>query len=654
MTPQQTSMVNGQIHVENVGGIEEVDVELAEGVTVLKGRNATNRTSLLEAIMAALGSENVSLKGDTDEGYVEFTFDGETYTRTLKRQNGTVHFSGDPYLDDPELADLFAFLLESSEVRRSVARSEDLREIIMRPIDTDKINAEIERTKSEKQRVEEKLEEIESLKQQLPDLEKERTQLRNDIDDKREQLESKEAELNAADASVEETQEEKQELEEKLEALRNSRSDLEDIRFEIDNKNESIASLKQERNELESELDELPETPAGRRAELESEIEQLRRQKEKLEGEMNELQTTIQFNEDMLNGSQNGTLETLKRQTDSSEDAITDQLVEDTIVCWTCGTETERDQVEATLDQLRTLREEKLSEVRSIEDELSDLRDEKSTLSEQQRRRETIEEKLRELDSEIETRITKIEEKKERREELTDRIETLEAEVEELEQENFSELFELHREANQLEYELGRLEGKLEEVNDEIASIEAQIEEQDELEDERDNLTDQLEELRTRIERREREAIEQFNDHMETVLEILEYDNIERIWIERLEREVREGRRKVSKSKFEMHVIRTTESGTTYEDTIDHLSESERVVTGLVFALAGFLTHEVHELTPFMLLDSLEAIDAERISNLISYFKEHVPYLVVALLPEDAEQLETDHNQISGEVLGST
>jgi len=63
--------------------------------------------------------------------------------------------------------------------------------------------------------------------------------------------------------------------------------------------------------------------------------------------------------------------------------------------------------------------------------------------------------------------------------------------------------------------------------------------------------------------------------------------------LERRETQIREGRRKVTKSVFGLHVIRSTDSGTTYEDTIAYLSESEREVTGLVFALAGYLAHDL-------------------------------------------------------------
>ena len=106
-----------EFSVENIGGIESTTVELAQGVTVLSGRNATNRTSLLQTIMAALGSNGASVKGDANEGRVELAIGDTTCTRRLSRQNGTTVVDGDPYLEDSTLADLFAFLLETNEAR---------------------------------------------------------------------------------------------------------------------------------------------------------------------------------------------------------------------------------------------------------------------------------------------------------------------------------------------------------------------------------------------------------------------------------------------------------------------------------------------------------------------------------------------------------
>lgn len=59
--------------------------------------------------MAALGSDHVSIKSDADQGSVTLEFDGDTYTCELTRTNSGISFTGDPYLNDPQLADLFVF-----------------------------------------------------------------------------------------------------------------------------------------------------------------------------------------------------------------------------------------------------------------------------------------------------------------------------------------------------------------------------------------------------------------------------------------------------------------------------------------------------------------------------------------------------------------
>jgi recombinational DNA repair ATPase RecF len=110
MSQLKTGKLTVEVDISNIGGIDQSSTTLRPGVNVLTGKNATNRTSYLQAIVAACGSENVSLKADADQGDVSLTIGDQEYTRTLKRQNGTLFFDGDPYLDDPILGDLFAFL----------------------------------------------------------------------------------------------------------------------------------------------------------------------------------------------------------------------------------------------------------------------------------------------------------------------------------------------------------------------------------------------------------------------------------------------------------------------------------------------------------------------------------------------------------------
>ncbi|MFC7157398.1 archaea-specific SMC-related protein [Halomarina halobia] len=630
------------VDVRNVGGITETDVTFSPGVTILRGRNATNRTSLLQALMAGLGSTDVSLKGDADEGAVELTVDGETYRRTLRREGSAVAFEGDAYLDDPTTAELFAFLLENNEARRTVARGDDLHDIIMRPVDTDEIEAEIDRLETEKRRLDDELDAIESLDDELGDLEAEREELKRRIEAKREELEGKEAEIEAADADIKQSRQEQSALEETLGKLSEARSALETARFDSVSERESIDALEAERDELETELAELPDEPEAT-GDLETRQEQLRARQRSLEQTINELQSIVQFNREMVEGTATDVTEALA----DDEGPVTDRLLDgDTTVCWTCGTEVDVDQVETTIDRLQSLRKEKLNERNAVRSELREVKERLDGLEARRGRRERLENRLSRIEDELDRRRDRLETLESRREEQEARIEDLEAAVEEQESEDYSTVLALHREANELEFELGQLESDLEETADRIDTLESRLDERERLEREREAVSEELTDLRTRIETLETRAVEQFNEHMATVLDLLEYANLDRIWLERTERTVREGRRKVESTVFELHVVRTTESGTAYEDTIDHLSESEREVTGLVFALAGYLVHDVYETCPFMLLDSLEAIDADRIARLVDYFESQAEFLVVALLPEDAQALDDGYRRI--------
>jgi chromosome segregation ATPase len=650
MSSAQLERERLELSAEDIGGIDNTNVTFQPGVTVLTGRNATNRTSLLQALMGALGSDAVSLKGDAEEGHIELSVGDTTYTRTLTRRNGTVVTSGEPYLDDEEaeLADLFAFLLESNEARQAVARREDLRELIMRPVDTDAIQTEIDQLEAEQRDIESELDDLESIADRLPELEEQRESLDQQIEDKQAELDDKETELEQADADVEDSRAEKRELEDALDELHDARESLDDTRFDLDTQRESLDALREERSEVETELDELPETPVGDIEEINAEIEQLRDRQRTIDTTVNELQTIIQFNEEMLEGTSREITDALQNDTSESAGSLTDQLVAetDTVVCWTCGSEVPKDEIEATIDRLQELRSDTFEERNTIRSEIDELQTEKNTLETHQRERTQLEQRLQRIETELDERETRIDELKETQDELEDEITSLEANVEDLQEEDYGNILDLHKEANQLEFELGRLQSDRENVGSQIATLDDRLDERGSLEDRRDEIQEDLADLRTRIDQIEEQAVEQFNEHMATVLDLLDYANLDRIWIERTEHEVSQGRRTVTERTFDLHVIRSTDAGAAYEDTVAHLSESEREVTGLVFALAGYLVHDVYETVPVMFLDSLEAIDSDRIAALIEYVAEYADYLIAALLPEDAAALSDDYHRI--------
>jgi DNA repair exonuclease SbcCD ATPase subunit len=631
------------IQVENIGGISETTVEFSPGTTVLAGQNATNRTSLLQAIMAALGSDAASLKGDADAGHVTLDIGSEVYRRDIYRKGEDVVYDGDPYLSDPGPAELFAFLLETNRARRAVATNADLREIIMEPVDTDDIENQIEELRDQRDDIDDKIDEIDELKNKLPELEKEKQKIKNNIVEKRSEL----SELNDQIAEIDENVEKKRKIKERFDAaldeMDEARSDLESIRSKITTEQNSIDALRDEREELKTDLEEIDEIPEQQTTKIETETEQLRERRSRLDNKMDELQTVIQFNEDLLDDD----LGLFGELVEDDDTDVTSQLLDesDDVVCWTCGSETSSEQIQSMLEQFRNIRDRYMSERGDITDQIEELNTRLRDHRETRQERARIQSQLEDVTAELGDRERKLETLTDRRSELEDRVQDLEAKAERLrdDAEIESELIELHKEASRLEVAIEQSENDLDRTDEEIAHIEDRTSERDELERTRESLQQELEELRTRVQRLEENAVDQFNDRMSDLLDILRYENLERVWIERTEKQVRRGRETVTEGKFTLHVVRQADSGAVYEDTVDHLSESEREVTGLVFALAGYLVHDVHESVPFMLLDSIEAIDAPRISALVNYFEEHVDYLVVALLEEDAQHVDSTH-----------
>ena len=633
------------VAVRNLGGIDETSVDLRTGVNVLAGRNATNRTSFCRALMAALGSDRVSLKASADAGSVTLQTPTDSYSRQLERTGDSVAFSGDPYLEDPTVADLFAFLLESNEARQAVARSQNLRELIMQPVDTDEIQTAIDTAVEQKRQLDRRIEELSTLESEQPVLEAERSEIDDEIVDIEAEIEDKRAELAAMDGTIEATRAEQDVVEETLEELQSVHSELEELRFRRETEQESIETLCAERDDLATALDELPETSDGEAKRLERQLDQHRTRRSELDSTTSQLQSVIQFNEEMLEGTNPAIAQALRE--DPAETDLTDTLVDDEVVCWTCGSEVKPGDIESTLERLKRVRQEKLAERRELRAEIETLSEQKRTLANTAERRETLERKLEQTTDEIETRRDRVGTLAEKLETCRQTASELEAEIEAHEESKHSELLERHTEINDLEFELGRKETERQQLQDRIEQIEQQLETRDQLQADRTELAERLTALRTRIDDLEADAVEAFNEHMDRVLSTLGYENLARIWNERSTEKKKQGRRTVDESVFRLHIVRQTDDGRTYEDRIDHLSESEREVTGLVFALAGYLVHEVHETVPVMILDSLEAIDSDRIAALIEYFSEYVETIVVALLPEDAQALDEQYHRVT-------
>lgn len=643
----------GEIHIKNIGGIEQATAKLATGVTVLSGKNATNRTSFLRALSAVLGSNDVTLKGDSDKGSVELTVDDETYAREITRQNGTLRFSGKPYLDEDKAAyaDLFAFLFERNKARSAIRQGGNLHDIVMKPVDTEAIENQITQLKSQRDEKQQRKEEIESKLDKLPKLKTRESELQDKISELEDEIEAKEAEIEEAEGSLEEPTEQTDEVEEKLGTLRSKQSTLKETEANIETTQDAIESLKEELEAAEEAVADIS-VDEERLSALDSEISDLYDDINRKESMMNELQNIMQFNREMMEEERvdDEIFASLREGTHSSETDgdVTDKLLEDQddIICWTCGNKTKKVDIQETLERLKSVHEDLFGERQMLSEQVEELEAEKEEIQEQKQQREKLRDKIDRTTQKVERRKQNLDQLEDRRESLTSEIASLEDEVQRLQEEQDNQLVELRQELSKLEYELEQVTDDFEETHDQIDSIKSLDEELEQVEQNIDDINTELEELRKRIEEIEQRTIDEFNTHMDEMLELLAYQNIDRIWLERKQVTKKKGRRKVQETAFDLHVIRSMDDGSVYEDTVEHLSESEREVTGLVFALAGYLAHDLHETVPCMILDSLEAIDSTRIAQLLDHFEEFVPNITVALLEEDAAALPDEYARV--------
>jgi len=651
------------VELQNIGGIKHAKTDLPPGVTVLSGRNATNRTSFLQGIMAAMGNnaDQISLKSDTDEGQATIRLGDDTYTRTLERTDTTTVMSGDPFTDEAELLDLYAFLLKENPVRQTIERDSDLHEVLMRPIDTDEVEAELQRLREEKQAIEADLEQLDDYKQRLPKLEEQRTTLKDKLED----LQTTETKLQerkeALEAQFDETAsdgkpERVQELEEELTALRTKVNNLErkleqqqnlheaaieDLEA-IDKPDTGKAELRAKRDRLESELEHLTNqitTIRSQRQEITSGMEAARTLQDStatIKQAVGQLDIDLELPDGPLTATQS-----------AESGDLTDTLVEgEQIRCLACGSQVTTDTVEAVIDQYREINTAFRDQIKALESDQQQVRSQLKEVESQLDQWERADERLTEAEQQKERTEAQIETYEERLEEAKEKVADLKADLEaaredaatEPDEELRAEHAAVEDDLIDSEVAIRQAEAELDDIESKIEEFETELESEDMLRDQRDELVDEIETLQSHVEDTERELVEEFNQTIDTVLELLGYANIERIWIERKRKDVKVGRRTEEQTAFELNIVREGDSGV-YADDLQHLSESERSVTGLVVALTGYIVHDVADVCPVMLFDSVEMIDSTRIAKLVEYFADETEYLVAALLPEDSAEV---------------
>ncbi|PSP58941.1 chromosome segregation protein SMC [Halobacteriales archaeon QH_7_66_36] len=636
------------VYAENIGGLSESEVTLQPGVTVLRGENATGRTSLLKGLTGVLGGSIPALRGNTEKGHIQLEWGEDIYNQHLERKNRTVQSSGQTVTERSDLVDLFVSLTENNPTRRAVVQDENLRDIIMRPVDTDAIQRRIEELQSERNRIGQRLRFIDNELDSRTKVTSRKTSVENELNEVDEQITKLREQLAEYDADIEEAEQ----VEEALTSLEKRKQKLESISNRIRTNEDTLEALRDEQKELQTEQSSV-ETSEEELSRIETKLSTLTSRKRSLATTINDLSAIVDFNQELVSDTNSEFL--LSDDVDSTMTKL--NPMSESVQCWTCGSQVNRDRVSNQLDELQDVIEEKRTERADVQSQIEAFRGKKEELQNEIERRDELSRRLNDISTEIAQREQKLESLRDRRNETRQELSNLEEFISNRETLQESELADQYQRLSKLEYERGQLEEELSSVREEIAELDRLADEQKQLRAQQDEIREELEGQRTQIRDLEESAIEAFNEHMDEILEVLDYRNVARIWIERKTGTEFDsshgGYRGGSATRFELHIVRESDQGADYEDTVTNLSESEREVVGLIIALAGYLVHSVYEVVPMILLDSLEAIDADRIADLVDYFDEYTSYLVVALLPEDANALDDGCTRVPAENLTS-
>lgn len=594
-------MTELELVVENVGGIDETELTIGDGPTLITGENASNKTSLLQALLFALGKDDIPIRTGTDRARVALTLDGDTVEREAARDSNGVSIEGEPLITDPDdrnLFERFAALLETNPLRVAVQTTSNFESLLKEPMDIDTLEAERSQKLQEKRTLKSDLEELEGFDDEIDTVESELRAQREELDDLEAELDTLYEELPDQDDGLESLRQRRTELVSERNQLETQISDIESA---VERLNGTIEDLESELADID-DSDEM-ESLRKRRTELREEVDAI-------DQRIDVLQSALTANREMLDADMRDVFE------------YEPGFNETTMECWACGQQAPTSSFEAVVDRLRDLVEQERNRRQQYEPELKEIESRIEDVKAERRRRSNLEERLWSTESKLESRVESLDQKREQLADIEAELSAVDNQLTEEKEARTEDHSEISR---QIEQKRATLETKRQEIERLENRRSELIERRAERERKRKQLatiSDEIEELTYRIENLESELRETFNDAIDELLDALQFEDVERVWLD---------------GEFDLVIARGVD-GTIREDTIENLAESERGMIGLVLGLAGYLAYDVDTISPVLVLDSLGAFDADRANRLIDYFGRHADFLVAAVHPEQVEE----------------
>jgi chromosome segregation ATPase len=570
------------IDIEHVAGILAGSATIEPGRNAVRASNWQGKSSFVEAVKTALGVSTALTEGRSAGRVQLHTPDGDVDV-TLRREDGTVTREGEPYLADEYdriRARLFACPDETNAVRRAVRAGENLEEVLLRPLDFENLDERIADTRRERDQVETELEAAEEARKRLPTIAEKVSRLESELGELREQRDRLDA---TDDAGRPDTGDAQRDLAGAQSDLEQAEKRIERLERAIERREDRLAETRETLSTLE-----VPDVD-----DVEAEHDAARDRLAEIKREVEVLQSIHAANDVVLSENR------LDRITD-----VDRELTGDTVVCWTCGSETPRsalaDQLEELGERLTLLR----ADLETERDRVEELEARLADVTQTRQRERELETEIADLEDELADRRESLADARENRAEASARVDELTDAVD-----------DTVAELTDLESDIRYREAELSDAREERSSLEARSDQVEVLREERETLQDELEALRTRRDEVTRGTREAFDESLAEVLE-------------RFDTGFETARLTAD---FELVVARDGR-----EASLDALSEGELELLGFVAALAGFEAFDVGETVPVMLVDGVGGLADDNLHALVDYLEDRVDYLVFTAYPEYA------------------
>ncbi|MFX1515469.1 MAG: archaea-specific SMC-related protein [Promethearchaeota archaeon] len=606
------------ITLENIGGIEKVELDFKEGKNLIKAPNAAGKSSLVRGFeLLNLPQEKIEarryyLNLFANKGRVELQQEGKIVCdRKFEVKRGNkLEVNGNPYHPENQKANMFTLATPDNELITAITTGRKLEKLLTQYSDVRYYSFLISYLKTQLTNLKKDLRIYLMYESDIGNMQQEHSQLEQELETAKIERET------LPDINIEEIQSYSElenryhKLSKEVLSLKNeieTGSDI--IKLNMARNRDTKAQIKSMEEEIKNFMIEHPSVDQEI-ARIADEIREYRRYLDEVRNEKNETEKSLKEVRNWISLSQK--MPDLKK-------------------CIVCGRPYTEKHAKAREDKLLVDDSHLMKRTRELEFQIDDA----------ERRKEDLEVLIHKIKNDNQIRINKAKQEIRRlQKEITEKKKEIESSERSYTQKE-SELKILEKSIdqgradsikliNELDAKIQRIIGKIEQLDKQIDEKSKRIDQIDQVQSEFNFYT----ELQTYLEEREKivklGVIENFNHQIKKVYQLMSYQDFEDIRID---------------PNFSL-IVKRKRRGKMIDQPIESLSDSERITIALIVMLAG--REEYLPDYPLFVLDKVTLdYDPTRFEMILDYLsRRKVPYTLVTLaqsIQEGSGKLEIEY-----------